>query len=203
MFISTNCDHPVLFEVKIGRNAVEKSINILIYFFIVKMQRFLYAYLPLFLKGRHRWEFDLLPFPGTLSRPEKEYLYVCVFVMYVNKFILYSLKLYNFSLFRVYLRIVFLTVALHSLQTWIVISLCSWVRLIDWQGQIYDFVDVGGVVTWCYWYLGVVKSMGHTTKNASVCELEPNWKLLQGLLPKPESLNYAFLSQYKNMIGFC
>lgn len=35
---------------------------------------------------------DLLPFPGTLSRPEKEYLYVCVFVMYVNKFILYSLK---------------------------------------------------------------------------------------------------------------
>lgn len=92
MFISTNCDHPVLFEVKIGRNAVEKSINILIYFFILKMQRFLYAYLPLFLKGRHRWEFDLLPFPGTLSRPEKEYLYVCVFVMYVNKFILYSLK---------------------------------------------------------------------------------------------------------------
>ena len=124
-------------------------------------------------------------------------------ILYSFFFILYSLKLYNFSLFRVYLRIVFLTVALHSLQTWIVISLCSWVRLIDWQGQIYDFVDVGGVVTWCYWYLGVVKSMGHTTKNASVCELEPNWKLLQGLLPKPESLNYALLSQYKNMIGFC
>ena len=28
-------------------------------------------------------------------------------------------------------------------------------------------------------------------QNSSVWELEPNWKLLQGLLCKPESLNYA------------